>query len=305
MNRLVVLALTAACTATLLSGCDNPVDTKANYVPLANSAVDVVGDVSGSCDCLKVGDVYRFTTLHLTSIDGDPDFLVIPVLNSLWKSDIQHYELNFFFTIQAVTPNDITFEVMNGARVGDTQKPCLMPSTKTTIRFPRKGCQLLDSDTGAINVYAGSAQHTKNCGYLTAAGAGVDHAIPIRGATLSGRMADDCSAVTEGVVSAGSFSKEALFRLCTCQTTVGQTSDVCTAPDKSYKDVSSNPVGACDGCGDGWQSLGGLLSAFAGDNGLKYGCTSDKGGPAVCLTAQFEGGKLDPAVWVPSLCPGF
>lgn len=319
-----------------LAGCDNPVDTARNNIPLrdagtvadldagsdvtaagdatqtvadAGDATGTVGDatdatpVAGPCDCAKVGDTYRFTALQLTSVDGNPDFAVIPVLNSLWQSDIDTYELNFIVRVTKVTASALDVVVTNGARVGDTKKPCLMPATAAALHFPRKGCDLLDSDPGEMNVYAGSQQHTKNCGYLQnqTPKLGVDHSIPIRGAILRSKVKADCSAIESGEVVTGSFSKDALFRLCTCQTTPGQNSDVCATPDPKYKDTVA--AGACDGCGDGWQSLGGLLSAFAGDAGLQYGCKSDTGGPSVCLTATFKAVKVDPAVWVPADCP--
>ncbi len=294
-----------------LVGCSNPVDSTANNIPLRADAVDDAADVSATtagCDCLKVGDMYRFTTLQLTSVDGNPDFAVIPVLNSLWQSDINTFELNFVVKVTGLTADTVDVEVTNGARVGATEKPCLLPDTMAPLHFPRAGCTLSNSAVGTMNVYAGSQQHTKNCGYLdqkTMApnpALGVNHSIPIRGAVLKATVSNDCSTIDNGIVVAGSFSKDALFRLCTCQTLPGQNSDVCTTPDPTYKDMVSNPPGACDGCGNGWQSLGGLLSAFAGDAGLQYGCVSDTGAKSVCLTATFAAKKLDPAVWLPSPC---
>ena len=257
---------------------------------------------------MHVGDMYRFTTLQLTSVDGNPDFAVIPVLNSLWQSDIDTFELNFIVKITGLTADTVDIVVTNGARVGDTKKPCLLPQTAAALHFPRSGCNLLDSVPGAMNVYAGSQQHTKNCGYLDAKtmapapALGVNQSIPIRGAVLKATTSADCSTITGGQVVSGSFSHDALFRLCTCQTLPGQNSDVCKTPDPAYKDMTRTPPGACDGCGDGWQSLGGLLSAFAGDAGLQYGCVSDTGGKSVCLTATFAAKRIDPAVWVPSDC---
>lgn len=299
-------------TAAGVSGCDNPVNSAANHIPLLTDDSGITSGAcdpqyaAGGCDCLKVGDVYRFTSLQLTSVDGNPEFAVIPVLNSLWQMDIDNYELNFMVKITELTMDNVEIEVTNAARVGDTKKPCLLPKTAAKIRFPRNGCCLDESETGSINVYAGSQEHTKNCGYLEnkTPKIGVDHAIPIRGVKLSARATPDCSKIENGLVLEGSFSKDALFNLCTCQTLPGQSSDVCTIPDPKYKDTNADNPGACDGCGDNWQSLGGLLSAFAGDEGLKYGCKSDTGGPSVCMTTTFTAVKVDPAVWVPAVCPG-
>lgn len=325
MRSGICIVLTSLAIGALL-GCENPTNSAANNIPLADSKGatgndDTVGlsDSSTSdsldatlsdgstattaCDCMKAGDMYRFTTLQLTSIDGNPDFPVVPVLNSLWQSDIDTFELNFIVKITKVTSDYVDVEVTNGARVGDTKKPCMLAPTRAPLHFPRKGCQFLESDPGSMNVYAGSQEHTKNCGYLAQSKLGVDHSIPIRGAILKAIGKEDCSGIIGGEVIAGSFSKDALFKLCTCQTTPGQNSDVCTAPDPKYKDTVSDPPGACNGCGDGWQSLGGLLSAFAGDKGLQYGCKSDAGGPSVCLTATFEAEKIDLSKWTPVDCP--
>jgi hypothetical protein len=291
-----------------LVGCENSVNSAANHIPLLSddAGADTCDDSCApqACDCLKVGDLYRFNTLQLSSVDGNPDFAVIPVLNSLWQSDIDTYELNFIVKITKLTPDTVEVVVTNGARVGDTKKPCLLPETAATLTFPRKGCDLQDSAPGSINVYAGSQQHTKNCGYLAnmTPKLGSDHAIPIRGAVLKASVSADCSTIDSGIVLAGSFSKDALFHLCTCQTTPGQNSDVCVAPAPGPKDSSTIPEGDCSLCGTGWQSLGGLLTAFAGEQGLKYGCTSDIGKPSVCLTATFAAKKIDTAVWLPTEC---
>ena len=100
----------------------------------------------------------------------------------------------------------------------------------------------------------------------------------------------------------GSFSKAALDHLCTCQTTPGQSSDVCITPAPGPADYSTIPPNDCSLCGNNWQSLGGLLTAFAGDSGLKYGCKSETGGPSVCMGATFKAEKIDTSVWMPTEC---
>lgn len=83
-----------------LLGCANPVDETKNIFPTkdatndngqgadADLTADMAGDASAAapaCDCLKVGDWYRFDTLVLKSIDGDPEHLVIGALNPFGK----------------------------------------------------------------------------------------------------------------------------------------------------------------------------------------------------------------------------
>ncbi len=293
-----------------VTACENDVNSAANHIPLkTDDAGPIAGAcdpayAAGGCDCLKVGDTFRFNTLQLTNVDGDPDFAVIPVLNSLWQMDIDNYELNFVVKITALTQDDVEVEVTNGARVGDTKKPCLLKQTAAKIHFPRNGCCLDLSDVGSMNVYAGSQEHPKNCGYLqnVTPKIGADHAIPIRGVVLKATVKTDCSAIDNGVVVEGSFSAAALDHLCTCQTTPGQSSDVCITPQPSPADASKLPVGDCSLCGEKWQSLGGLLTAFAGESGLKYGCKSDTGGKSVCMGATFTAVKIDQTVWTPTDC---
>ena len=275
-------------------------DIAAGELPKPDGQLADSGPNSDACKCIQVGDYYRFSALQLTSMDGSPDFAVLPVLNSLWQSDVDGYELNILLQVAAVSATDVTWQVVDGARVGTTQEPCLLPPTQTTIHQKRNGCQLLDSDAGALNLYAGSQQHTKNCGSLAGSSLGVDNTIPLRGVVLNGTMHADCSAIDSGTMQSAAIAKDALFKLCTCQTLPGQTSDVCAPPDPSYKDTTSSLAGACDGCGPGWQSFGGLLAAFAGDVGLQYGCKSDTGGPAVCLTATFAATRL--SAWTPAAC---
>ena len=329
MQRFCHLISTVGLALVTLTGCVNPVDTTTNNIPLATDAVDTVEDVNAgeSCGCIQVGDWYRFKTLQLTNVDGNPDFPVIPVLNSLWQMDIDSYELNFYVQVTKVTDADIEIAVTNAARVGDTKKPCLLPQTTAKIRLPRSGCKLLDSDEGSINVYAGSVDHPKNCGYLNnlTPKIGADHAIPIRGVHIRANLSTDCKTIENGQVFEGSFSAGALFHLCTCQTTPGQSSDVCITPQPSPADASKVPESDCSLCGNNWQSLGGLLAAFAGatacddktpcdkgaacfhgfcrdDTGLKYGCKDEYGAPSVCMGATFTAERLDAAVWLPKEC---
>lgn len=310
MQQFSRVLVVLSCAVFGLAACENTVDSAANHIPLLSDDVATSDTCEGdscapqACDCLKIGDIYRFKTLQLTNVDGDPDFAVIPVLNSLWQMDIDAYELNFYVKITKLTATEVEIAVTNAARVGDTKKPCLLPQTTAMIRVPRKGCDLLDSDTGSINVFAGSVEHPKNCGYLQnlSPKIGADHAIPIRGVKIRGNLSADCQRIENGQVFEGAFSKAALFHLCTCQTTPGQSSDVCITPQPSPADASKIAESDCSLCGKNWQSLGGLLNAFAGDQGLKYGCKDEYGAPSVCMGATFTAERLDPAVWLPSEC---
>ena len=259
------------------------------------AVVDVKTGVD-ACGCLTVGDYFRVSTWQFTTLDGDPDFAVLPVLNSLWQSDIDALELNLLLRVADVSASDVTWEVVGAARVGSTQEPCLLPATATSIHQKRMGCALLDSDAGDLNLYQGSQQHPKTCSYLATPGLGVDSTVPIRTAILAGALASDCGSITNGTVNAAAIAKDALSKICTCQTTNGQSSDVCPTPDPSYQDP------ACGGCGKNWQNFGGLLDAFAGDAGLKYACATPSGQPAMCLTATFTAKKMTGAV--PKACGG-
>lgn len=290
-------------TQDTVSGSDglvaDAVGTDALTKDTSKADTAVVIDVNtgaDACGCLTVGDYFRVSTWQFTTVDGDPDFAIVPVLNSLWQSDIDAFELNLLLRVADVSAADVTWEVVDAARVGSTQEPCLLPATATLIHQKRKGCALLDSDAGSLNVYQGSEQHPKTCGYLAKPSLGIDDTLPIRGAMLSGTLAADCSAIANGTVASASIAEDALSKICVCQTTPGQSSDVCATPDPSYQDP------ACGGCGNNWQSFGVLLSAFAGDAGLKYSCKSDAGQPAMCLTATFTANKVTGSV--PQACGG-
>ncbi len=315
---LALLALPAAIA------CSNKVDNSINRLPipdtttdqtslpsdatsLAGDATNLAGEItqaSANCDCLAVGQWFRFDSLQLTTLDGIKH-PVIGTLNNLWKNDIKSYYLNFYFQITILSADSVTFRVVNGARISDTpQTPtdgiyatCLLDSadsidTQATIVLPRQGCKLGESAPSGINVYAGTPIYTKNCAPTLP----VQHAIPVRNAVLTGEMHSDCSSIDSGLVVQGNFSKAALGKICTCITIGSQPADVCEQVIPTYKGAATgDPL--CDGCNDHYKSLQSLLEAF-GD--LQYGCIGDDGGPAVCLTATYSAQRIEQ---VPPSCP--
>jgi hypothetical protein len=300
----------------LALACSNPTDDKANVLPsLKADAVGLASDATASnatCGCLAVGQWFRFDTLKLKSLDGKADHPVIPTLNNLWQQDIDHFELNFYVKIEEVTDGKVKLRVVNGARTDEPpnpddtvcsssddlakQKPttCLLDNpakldTTTLVELPRSKCQMSESAAAGINVYAGTPANTKNCAPTLP----VKHAIPIRNAVLTGRFNDDCTQMLDGQVLAGSFAKAALSKICTCLTVGKQLGNCCAEPDPNYVDSE------CGGCNSHYQNLQSLLEAFSGGS-LDYGCKSEDGSPAVCLTASFTAQRLDAP---PPSCP--
>lgn len=292
--------LLAGLALSSLIGCENKQDASANVIPVIDariaddSVADVAADVTGvadatdagavtPCDCLQVGQWFRFTELKLLTLDGGAH-PVIGTLNNLWKTDIGHFELNFYFEVAEVSDSHVKFRVVNGARIDDKGNTCLLDAnssldTTVMMEHPRQGCHLKPSTNAAINVYAGTPTNAKNC----APALPIKHAIPVRGAALECNVAPDCSALNDGMVLSGNFSKAALGKICTCITLGDQNADTCGVLDPKY--ASSE----CAGCNDKYQSLSALLDAFGE---LKYECTGDDGGPAVCLTASYHGVRI-------------
>ena len=293
----------------LLSGliaCENKEDSKPNVIPggdikvSVDSLADVPNDATSladsltsgdavdavdaavavtPCGCPQVGQLFRFTELKLLTLDGGLH-PVIGTLNNMWKTDIGHFELNFYFEIAEVNDAHVKFRVVNGARTDDKGNTCLLDaksSLDTTVFMdhPRQGCHLMPSTNAGINVYAGTPTNTKNCAPTLP----IKHAIPVRGAALEANVAPDCSALTDGMVLSGNFAKDALAKICTCITLGEQNADTCGVLDPKFKGNK------CDACNDKYQSLTDLLEAF-GD--LQYGCKAEDGGLAVCLTASFQ-----------------
>ncbi|MFO0750587.1 MAG: hypothetical protein U1F43_33700 [Myxococcota bacterium] len=282
-GRLGPLAAAALAAAALAAACTNPVDTTANKLPLASDhdAAGEVADVdpAATCDCLAVGQWYRFDALTLLSIDGE-DHPVLPTLNGLWASDIAGNELNIMLEVMAVSPTEVTMKVVNGARIDGTQDICELADTAVTLVFPRNGCHLGPSAESSFNVYAGTETFPKNCTTTLP----VKHAIPVARAQLDGTLSGTCDAIVNGTVPHGGLGQTELGKICTCLLLPGQAAEECGALDASYTEVA-----ACTGCNKNYHSLSDLLTAF-GD--VKWSCTTESGDPAACLTADFTAAAL-------------
>lgn len=271
-----------------LGACTNPVDTRENIFPPRDSGtvteVDVpseVETVEAACDCLAVGQWFRFDTLALTSIDGGKH-PVLPTLNELWKSDIAGNELNILFEITALTDTSLTARVVNGARIDGSQDICQLAGTAVTLEFPRSGCELGVSAESAFNVYAGTETYPKNCTTTLP----VKHAIPVSRARLSGTFSDTCDAIVGGKVPSGGLGQAELGQICTCLLLPGDPAEKCGALDASFT------TAPCVGCNKGYKSLSELLTAF-GDVG--WTCQTETGTPAACLTADYSAVTLGAA----------
>ena len=189
-----------ACLA-VVAACSNPTDHKQNLLPggdAGGSDVALAGDASatgGNCDCLAPGQWFRFDTLQLESLNGEPHPITV-LLNPLWQTDIDLHELNFYAEVTAVTADGVDIRVVNGARVGTKGDTCMLEYTSTHVHFPRKGCQLLLSDPAEMNVYAGTQATPKNCS--VAPYPAVKHVIPIKKARLRLDMAEGCGKFAKG-----------------------------------------------------------------------------------------------------------
>jgi len=287
-----ILAALCAAAAT----CASPVDDTPNKLP--EPVVKADGNANtdcGTCDCLKEGIWYRFTSLELTSIDDHENHLITQVLNPLWEADIKGGELNFFMEVQKVSASEVTVRVVNGARIAGGDELCLLPYTGVEMIHPRNGCCLGDSKKTAMNVYAGTHVNPKNC----APSLPVKHAIPVRNAVLQARLqpdaVDGCSEVSGTVVS-GSLSVASLQKTCTCLNP-GKKAEACGDLEPDFKDEGKDP--GCAGCSKKYQNLFSLLTKFPPK--LTFKCTDPEGKPAACLTARYTGVRVDAA---PKPCPG-
>ena len=238
-------------------------------------------EVVGGCECLTVGRWYRFDSIALTSIDGK-DHPVIPTLNSLWQSDIDGNELNILMEITAVTATSVTARIQNGARVDGTETICTLAARAIEVDFPKSGCRLETSDEAGFNVYAGTETYPKNCSTTLP----VKHAIPVAKARLAGDVAADCSGILNGKVPSGGLGESELGQICTCLLLPGEPAEECGALDPGFT------TAPCVGCNGSYQPLAQLLTAFGA---VDWSCTTEGGGRAACLTADFTAKAMDTA----------
>lgn len=289
----ILPTLVVALALGAVGGCENKVDDTPNNLPQSSDAkVEEVSAECAGCDCLKADTWYRFTTLELVSLDGDPKHSVIAVLNGLWASDIKNKELNFYMHIQEVSATEVKTEIVNGAREANGTEVCLLDYTRTPVVHPRAGCCLKDSGLAGMNVYAGTPIHPKNC----APTLDVPNAIPVRQSILQAMItdnaADGCTTI-DGKVTQGVLSLASLKKTCTCLNP-GQPAEKCEELIPSYDD-GKDP--GCGGCNSKFQNLHSLLSKFKPP--LSFSCKDADGGPATCLTARYDAVRIDAP---PPLC---
>jgi hypothetical protein len=287
-------------------GCQGEEDATPNRLPLSgedteadtDGALDTTVDpdaVVSACDCLKVGDWYRFDTLAVTALDGQKRHPIVSVLNALWEADIARQELNVLFEVTALDDASVTFRAVNAARLNDDlTQTCLLPYTAVEMVFARQGCALAMTESSSLNIYAGSQSIPKNCGPSLA----VPHTIPVYNVKLTMNLSATCDAITDGVVAQAALSELELGSICTCSTAPDQSAEWCCAnhdpnnPDPNCPAVSADyqdPNGRCNGCGETFNNLLDLLKQFGA---LPFKCVAPDGSKAVCLDAKFAGARV-------------
>lgn len=301
---------------TLAAGCSFDVDETANLLPEprpvqpdmapAPDAAAMTGDGAadadppdacvpavGACDCIQVGDWYRFTRLEPTSLGGDARHPLVLTLRNLWARDIERYELNVIFVVTAVEGDRISLRVMNAAR-GElgTGEICRLPETAVDLDFvrdPCDPCRVRMERPQRINIYAGTPAIPRNC----APRLDVLHAIPVTDIQLEAQIAPDCSSLTEGYAENAGIPARALPEICTCPGTSGP-AEMCGDIDPGFDD------GACNGCNENYQNLQNLMVALNGGRPMPTDC-GEAGDPAVCIDAAFDGERWPAGE--PPLCP--
>lgn len=280
-RRLRLVTALAASVALLAAACDNPVDESENKLPYKSEADTGGGDGdAGTCDCLTVGDWYRFDKLAITSIDGE-QHPAIGALNPLWSNDIAAHELSILLEVTALTDTEVTFRALDGARIDGTEDQiCAITATAGTLTLPRSGCVLGDSTPLSFNVYSGAESFPKNCSTTLP----VTHVIPVSKTILAGTVAPSCDAI-DGTVPSGALGESALNQICTCILSADDKAEKCGDLDPSY-----NTGAVCAGCNSKYISLGGLLLNFGE---VQWKCTDDEGGRAACIEATWHAARLD------------
>ncbi|MCC6619790.1 MAG: hypothetical protein IT385_00965 [Deltaproteobacteria bacterium] len=288
MKRALISRALLSIVATVAgAGCTNETDTSQNVLPwlsereIVDTTTTTAPDATGACDCLAVGSWYRFDALAITGIDGK-EHPVIPTLNTLWQTDIDALELDIMIEVVAVSPTSVTTRVMNGARVDGSQVICKLDDTAVEVVFPRDGCRLEASNESAFNVYAGTETYPKNCSTTLP----VQHAIPVSKARLEGTLSEDCAQILTGKVPSGGLGEVELGQICTCLTVPGDPAEKCGLLEPGYT------TAPCVGCNANYQPLAQLLQAFGQVDWL---CTTEDGGRAACLTADFTARLMDAA----------
>ncbi len=313
MIRRPVRLCLAVVALTLAAGCSFDIDESPNLLPEPRMVEPDVAPVSdtgptdgdagepdacvpdeSACDCLQVGDWYRFTTLAPSSLGGDERHPLVLTLRNLWARDIERYELNVIFVITALDGDNISLRVMNAAR-GElgTGEICRLPETAVDLDFvrdPCDRCRVRMERPQRINIYAGTPEIPRNC----APRLDVRHAIPVTNIQLQARISPDCSTLEEGFAQNAGIPEPALPEICTCPGLNGP-AEMCGDIDPEYSD------GACDGCNGNFQNLQNLMVALNGGQPMPAECPDEDGVPGVCIDAEFDGARWP--MGEPPLCP--
>ena len=286
-----LLSLLSLSMMTII-GCENEVDDRLNILPSTpiageQSAGTPAGEAASSCEsCIEQGTWYRFTTLKLETLDGG-EHPVIPILNNLWKGDVDAHALNVLFEVRAIEGEQITMGAMNAAWVSEAENDyCLMPETAIEFIFTQSECSIVNTDSAGINIYAGSKEIAKNC----SPGGDAINAIPVRDVLLGADFSADCSQLLNGSVQSAAIKRSALEGTCSCLSPILES---CEGVNPNFE---GNNFGECAGCNTRYNSLSRQLNMF---QELKWECEVD-GEEAVCLEASFEASKLN---FTPPVCP--
>lgn len=295
---LLASAAGAACIA-----CANSTDITANAFDAAREAgatggtmdarpgdaATATGDgeagASDPCDCLAVGQAYRFDALALTELDGGPH-PAVPVLNNRWKKDIAAHELDVYFLVTSVDGERVGLRAVNATEVagGPDGEECELSDTAVEFTLQRRACTLTMDTPAGINIYSGNTAIPKNCGpSLT-----VPNTIPVGQVRLQFDVSAGCEALTRGIVLEASIARAALQNICTC---LANDASQCPGPTESP---------GCAGCPGAFSNLETLVKAVNGGREPSYSCLTAEGDPSVCVAATFSAKRSQST---PAPCP--
>lgn len=276
--------------------CENSTDVSANTFDAALEAgasggtadarpLDAAGATTDGeagtvdpCDCLAVGQAYRFDALALTALDGGPH-PAVPQLNNRWAKDIAGHELDVYFLVTSVEGDRVGLRAVNGAKVagGAEGQECVLSDTAVEFALQRHGCTLTMDAPAGINIYSGNTDIPKNCGPSLA----VPNTIPVAQVRLQFDVGAGCTALTHGVVLEAGIARAALQNVCTC---LANDASQCPGPTESP---------GCPGCPGAYANLETLLKAVNGGREPEYKCLTVDGAPAICVAATFSAKRAD------------
>lgn len=238
-----------------------------------------------TCDCIAVGEWYRFTSLFPTSLGGDMRHPLVLTLKNLWATDINRFELNVMFQVTAIEGDRLTVLAMNAARGElDTGEVCTLPETIEELYFVRDPCDpciVRMERPQQIHIYAGTPEIPRNC----APALPTRHAIPVTRIQLEARISPDCSTLSDGRATGAGIPAPDLARICTCPGTNGPVEN-CEPIDPAHAG------GGCDGCNRNFQNLETLMVALNGGRPMATECPGDDGVPGVCIDASFTAARF-------------